>query len=135
MMRKLSKDESWMHSRIQGFLKRKEGCNFTTRNFQVHNIEFDVVGYDSDTKTFHMVKCKKGAKAADIGHAFGQLLAYQSVLLEAGYDFLRQFLKSAHANIDLGDIINPVEEGVLQAKFYVGLTDDACDNVLLLRAK
>lgn len=110
-------------------MRRTLDCDFSTTNFRFKDVAFDVVGYSTNSNTFHIVECKRTSKVAIIGHAFGQLLAYKSVLHQAGYEFLDIFLKQAHANIHVEDIADPVQEGRLRAKFYVGLTDDACDNV------
>ena len=130
----MKKDESWMATRVANFLKRSSTrCDFAEPKFRFQNVEFDVIGYESDSNTFHIVECKKSAKAAGIGHAFGQLLAYKSVLHQTGYQFLEEFLKRARFNLALEDIVGPVTEGKLRAKFYVGLVEEACKNVELLR--
>jgi len=131
----MKKDESWMATRVANFLKRGSTrcCDFAQPKFRFQNVEFDVIGYDSDNNTFHIVECKKSTKAAGIGHAFGQLLAYKSVLHQTGYQFLEEFLKRTSVKLTLDDIVGPVTEGKLRAKFYVGLVEEACKNVDLLR--
>jgi hypothetical protein len=126
-------NESWMQARVQKFIKRELGCKFASTNFGFQNIEFDVVGYELESRTFQIVECKKSAKAVEIGHAFGQLLAYKSVLHNNGYEFLNEFFKRAHAKVDLDDLIDSVAVRKLTAKFYVGLTEAACANVELLK--
>jgi len=121
------RDESQMQSCVEKFMRRGLCCEFTTRNFRFQNVEFDVVGYSGEDNTFHIVECKKSAKAAGIGHAFGQLLAYKAVLHQAGFKFLKEVIQHKPELVDL------VTEKGLQAKFYVALTDDACKNVELLR--
>jgi hypothetical protein len=113
-------------------LVRKLGCDYASTNFGFQQVEFDVVGYDAKRSVFHIVECKRSAKAAEIGHAFGQLLAYQSVLHNAGYEFLSAFFKRAHLKVDLESIIESVVIKRLSARFYVGLTERACESVELL---
>jgi hypothetical protein len=125
-------DESWMQNCVQKFLRRKIHCDFSSTNFNFQNIQFDVVGYETKGGIFHIVECKRSAKAAEIGHAFGQLLAYKSVLHQTGYEFLNEFFRQAHLKVNLDAILDAVATRNLNAKFYVGLTQKACGNVGLL---
>lgn len=127
--------ESVMWTAVEKFARRRRGlnCNFVTRNFHFQNVFFDVIGYSTNERTFHVVECKKSVKAAGIGHAFGQLLAYQAVLNQSGYDFLKEFFHARTTKVEMDDFMSPITEGTLQARFYVGLTDAACRNVGLLQ--
>jgi len=121
-----------MHHAIRKFMKRRLGCQAVNENFRFCNVGFDVVGYSSADSVVHVVECKAGNNAVQIGHAFGQLLAYKSVLTEKGYEFLTEFGDRARMRTD--DIVTATQEGSLRVKFYVGLTDEACRNVSLIRA-
>jgi len=128
----MGKLESRMWSRVGVHLKRGLGCNVATQSFRFGNIGFDAVGYSSDDSIVHVVECKAGRKPVDIGHAFGQILAYRSVLSEKGYEFLTKFGDKVRMKTE--DIVTATREGTLRVKFYVGLSDEACKNISLIEA-
>ena len=128
----MGKRESRMWSRITKSLKRDFGCNIATQNFRFGNVGFDAVGYNPGNSVVHVVECKAGRKPVDIGHAFGQILAYRSVLSEKGYEFLTRFGDKVRMKTE--DIMTATKEGTLRVKFYVGLSDDACKNISLIEA-
>jgi hypothetical protein len=121
-----------MYGSVKSFLKRSLGCHVATENFRFGNVGFDVVGYSPSDSIVHVVECKPGSKPVDIGHAFGQLLAYKSVLAENGYEFLTKFANKVRMKAE--DIATAVQEEKLRVKFYVGLSDEACKNVTLIQA-
>jgi len=128
----MARNEMAMQTAVRKFMKRHVGCRHAIQNFNFMNIEFDVAGYCSTDNTFHIVECKVGSNPADIGHAFGQLLAYKCVLSASGYDFLSEFGDKVGVKVD--DVATAIQEKRLRVKFYVGLTDRACKNIDLLKS-
>jgi len=129
---KQKKEESMAKAVMNSFLRgRLYKCKSALREFQMQKCKFDVVGYNSTEKTFYIVECKAGRKATDIGHAFGQILAYKSVISDKGYDFLRQFNEKSRVRFE--DLIQAVQEKRLRVRFFVALRQNACKNLQLLR--
>jgi len=129
---KIKNEEDMAKAIISSFIRgRLYKCRPAVREFQLQKCKFDVVGYNSNEKAFYLVECKAGRKATDIGHAFGQILAYKSVLSDKGYDFLKQFNEKSRVRFE--DIIEAVQEKKLRVKFFVALRQNACKNFQLLR--
>ena len=126
----MAKPESRMYASVRNFLKRSLGCHVAIENFRFGNVAFDVVGYSPSDSIVHVVECKAGSKPVDIGHAFGQLLTYKSVLVENGYEFLTEFANKVHMKAE--DIATAIQEEKLRVKFYVGLSDEACKSTSLI---
>jgi len=112
-------------------------CDVAVREFQFQRFFFDVVGYSKLEKVFYIVECKKGSKATTIGHAFGQILAYKSLLGEKGYEFLEEFYNRLIIDrvrqIKFHDLEEAEEGKNLRVKFYVALGEEACRRYDLIR--
>jgi len=129
-----------MADSVQDFLKHKHAdlpkCDITVSELSLEGCKFDVVGYSKDKKTFYVVECKKGSRATDIGHAFGQILTYQSVISNKGQDFCDRFIGKAQeqgSRFDPKDFRALFQERELPFRFFVALKAEACRNVPLLR--
>jgi len=112
-------------------------CDVAVSEFQFERIFFDVVGYSKSERVFYIVECKRGSKATTIGHAFGQILAYKSLLGEKGYDFLEEFYNRLIIHrvkrIKFHDLEQAKEGENLRVKFYVALKEEACRRYDLIR--
>lgn len=112
-------------------------CDAAVCEFQFQRFFFDVVGYSKSEKVFYVVECKKGSKATTIGHAFGQILAYKSLLGEKGYEFLEEFhdrlIRDRVRQIKFHDLEQAKEGENLRVKFYVALGEEACNRYDLIR--
>jgi hypothetical protein len=110
-----------------------EHLRHSAREVRVADCAFDVVSYDKPRRLFRLVECKLGSKAVDIGHAFGQIAAYYSVLSENGFTFLDNFGRKMPMRF--GRWMEAIEDGKhIRVEFYVALTDKACERVDLLRS-
>jgi len=125
--------EGFMTKSVQDFLKHKHydlaKCDIIVSELSLEGCKFDVVGYAKDAKTFYVVECKKGNGARDIGHAFGQILAYQSVISNKGQNFCDKFLDKAQeqgSKFDPKDIRSLFRVKELPFRFFVALRDEAC---------
>jgi len=132
--------EGFMAESVQNFLEHKHvdlaKCDIIVSELSLEGCKFDVVGYAKNEKTFYVVECKKGNRARDIGHAFGQILAYQSVISNKGQEFCDKFVDKAleqGLKFDPKDIRSLFREKELPFRFFVALRDEACRSAPLLR--
>jgi hypothetical protein len=107
-------------------------CHPVTTELEVDDIKFDAVGFSPEEGTFYLVESKVGTDAKDIGHAFGQILAYKAVIRESGRLFLRRFAKKTR------DFPPMHMEAIttrrkIPCRFLVALTEDACAKARLIR--
>jgi len=140
MPRLPSVTERFMANSVQDFLKHKHAdlpkCDIIISELSLEGCKFDVVGYSKDRKTFYVVECKKGSRATDIGHAFGQILAYQSVISNKGQDFCDRFIERAQeqgAKFNPKDFRALFQEKELPFRFFVALKAETCRNAPLIR--
>lgn len=128
--------ESFYQELVQRYISKKYSCA-TVRELNLRGPKFDVVGFSPDTDQFHIVECKRTARAAGIGQAFGQILAYKAMIYAAGEDFLTAFER--HLSKDGLRITfwthtsRFVESGKIPIRFYVALLDSACCEAEFLR--
>jgi len=129
-----------MAGSVRDFLKHKHvdlpKCDIIVSELSLEGCKFDVVGYSKERKTFYVVECKKGSRATDIGHAFGQILTYQSVISNKGQDFCDKFIERAQeqgSRFDPKDFRALFQNRELPFRFFVALRAEACRNVPLIR--
>lgn len=119
-----------------GIMKLPDGkrlkCNIALREFKFRNSKYDVIGYNKEENTVYIVECKLGANITSIGHAFGQILAYKSVLMERGYEFLTRFYEKYHEDvirnkgylkIKLEDWIRMINKKKMNFKFFIAVKE------------
>jgi hypothetical protein len=142
--------ESDMAEIVKDFLKHKHKiilpsgteylkCDVAIRELRLSGgVIFDVVGFSRQDKTFYIVECKTGANPTDVGHAFGQILAYKCVLQDRGYDFFKEFydrVKNEDPRVmGLEDINDIIDAGKFQSRFFVALKQRVCTNYDFLRS-
>lgn len=130
------RNEAQLSQTVADFVRRKFRCHVTTE-LKVGNCQFDVVGFNEDKDAFYVVETKLGFKPAAIGHAFGQLLAYEAVISQDGYRFIGGFFdKLANKEHDPVpfDVSSRVrDEESITVHRFVALTDKACDNYRLIK--
>jgi len=122
--------ESYYQEIIKRYINKKYQCA-TVRELNFGGPKFDVVGFSPDSGEFHIVECKKTSRLAGVGQAFGQILAYKAMILDAGEKFLNAFLRHlakdkitripVYSNVALF-----VDAGKIPIRFYVALRDKAC---------
>lgn len=100
------------------------------REVAVDGHRFDVVAYNKREKFFKLVECKRGSRATGIGRAFGQLVAYYSVVSARGFDFVNAVSKKIPINFKR--LMEATDRGRrIRVAFYVALTDDDALHVAL----
>lgn len=105
----------------------------STREVKVGDCIFDVVAYDKKEQMFRLVECKLGDQATSIGHAFGQIAAYYSILSARGRDFLDAYTDKVPLRYER--IMQATKENQrIRVAFYVALTEEACARIDLLRS-
>jgi hypothetical protein len=129
--------ESYYQELVKRYISKKYGCA-TVRELNFGGPKFDVVGFSPDTGEFHIVECKRTSRPVGVGQTFGQILAYQAMIFDAGERFLNSFEK--HLSKDGITRIafwqhgaNFVEAGKIPIRFYVALRDKACSRPEFLR--
>ena len=121
-----------------GIMKLPDGkrlkCNVALREFKFRDNKYDVIGYNKEENTVYIVECKLGANITSIGHAFGQILAYKSVLMERGYEFLTRFYEKYHEDvirnkgylkIKLEDWIRMINKKKMNFRFFIVVKEQA----------
>ncbi|MEM5778057.1 MAG: DUF4268 domain-containing protein [Candidatus Aenigmatarchaeota archaeon] len=143
------KNEKVMSQKVKEFLLHKHKiklsnkieyvkCDVVVNEVKLGGIIFDVVGYSKSENTFYVVECKIGTNDKDIGHAFGQILAYRCVLNDKGYEFFERFSekiqkKRVGNTLTTTDLINVLEDKKIRCKFFVALRQKACNKYRLIR--
>ncbi len=129
--------ESFYQELVQKYISKKYGCA-TVRELNFAGPKFDVVGFSPDTGEFHIVECKRTSRLAGIGQTFGQILAYKSMIFDAGEKFLtafeRQLTKDSVRSVTFWTHgAHFVETGKIPIRFYVALPESACGRPDFLR--
>jgi hypothetical protein len=113
-------------------------CNlgkYAAREVRVGDCIFDVVAYNKIEKLFRLVECKRSSKASKIGHAFGQVAAYQATIATHGDQFLDAYSKKIPSPMRLKRWMEATDYyRRIRVAFYIALTDKACGRVDLLRS-
>ena len=129
--------ESFYQELAQRYITKKYGCA-TVRELNFGGPKFDVVGFSPDTGEFHIVECKRTSRPVGIGQTFGQILAYKSMIFDAGEKFLTAFER--HLAKDSTKSVtfwthgaHFVETGKIPIRFYVALRESACTRPDFLR--
>jgi hypothetical protein len=129
--------ESFYQEIVKRYITKKYGCA-TVRELNFGGPKFDVVGFAPDSGEFHIVECKRTSRPVGVGQTFGQILAYQAMIFDAGERFLNSFEK--HLSKDGITKIafwqhgaTFVEAGKIPIRFYVALRDKACSRPDFLR--
>lgn len=112
---------------------RKVRCDIALREFEFKGGKYDVVGYDKRENTMYIVECKLGDNLTSIGHAFGQILSYKSILAENGYEFLMKFYKKysedaktkGYLKISLEDWMQILNKRKMNFRFFVAIKEQA----------
>jgi hypothetical protein len=126
-MASLIRKESEMAGAVARHLRR------AAREVRIGDCIFDVVAYDKQKVKFKLVECKLGHNAADLGHAFGQVVAYHAVIAGRGFDLVNAFSKKLPLSFKrLMKATQNVRR--IRMAFYVALTDEACQRVDLIRS-
>jgi hypothetical protein len=129
--------ESVYQELVRKYISKKYGC-VTVRELNFGGPKFDVVGFSPDTGEFHIAECKRSVHPVGVGQTFGQILAYKSMIYDAGETFLSAFekhlLKGGVTNIPFWThAAQFVETGKIPVRFYVALRDSACERPEFLR--
>ena len=110
-----------MESAVAAHLQR------TARQVTLEGCRFDVVAYDKETQLFTIVECKRGRKAVDVGHAFGQISAYYALLARRGRVFVDK-VGNKLPRMRYGRWIEATHrDRYIKVAFYVALRDRACE--------
>jgi hypothetical protein len=104
----------------------------SVREVRVGSCIFDVAAYDKKEKLFSIIECKLGSHVTSIGHAFGQISAYYAVLSALGRDFINAFTRKVPLRYDR--MMEAVAGNQLRVAFYIALTDQACEQIELIRS-
>jgi hypothetical protein len=110
---------------VKRFLERK---NIVCVELSIKGAKFDVVGFNSKERMFSVVEVKNATSPRLIGAAFGQILSYQAVLLDKGYEFIEAFSEKTGAKArEVSDIYSRKKA---RFKFFVALPAEACKKYL-----
>jgi hypothetical protein len=131
------RSESFYQGLVQKYITKRYGCA-TVRELNFGGPKFDVVGFSPDSGEFHIAECKRTARPVGIGQTFGQILAYKSMIYEAGETFLtafeRHLSKDGFTNVTFWThAARYVEGGKIPIRFYVALRESACQRTDFLR--
>jgi hypothetical protein len=118
---------------VKNYLHRTYHCESTTE-LKLGHSKFDVIGFEPKSRTFYIVESKLGSSPTTIGHAFGQILAYQASITENGFELIREFMNRVHFTDAADAMYDIFGKQKAQVKFFVALTDDACRNYTLLKS-
>src|SRR6266568_1842307 len=129
--------ESFYEEIVKRYITKKYHCA-TVRQLNFGGAKFDIVGFAPGTGEFYIVECKRTSRPVGVGQAFGQILAYQAMIFDAGERFLNSFQKRlAKDGITKGAFYQHlfyfVEAGKIPIRFYVALRDKACSRADFLR--
>lgn len=95
--------------------------------------KLDLVEYDKQKKIFKIVELKSGCNDAIVRDAFRQLARYREKIEGRAYIFLDAFTRKSPMRF--GRMMEATSGGrQICVEFYVGLTDEACENVDCLRS-
>ncbi|HEV2419960.1 MAG TPA: hypothetical protein VGX94_19360 [Terriglobia bacterium] len=95
--------------------------------------KLDIVEYDKQKKIFKIVELKSGCSNAIVRDAFKQLKRYREMLEGRTFIFLDAFTRKSPMRF--GRVMEATLGGKeIRIEFYVGLTDEACENVDRLRS-
>jgi hypothetical protein len=129
--------ESFYQEVVKKYISKKYDC-VAVRELNFGGPKFDVVGFSPNTNEFHIVECKRTSRPAGVGQTFGQILAYQAMIFDAGERFLNSFEK--HLSKDRITKIafwqhahTFVEARKIPIRFYVALLEKACSKPEFLR--
>lgn len=109
---------------------------YAAREVKLGSCKFDVVSYDKRNKIFRLVECKRSSRPAGIGRAFGQLAAYAATLATTSADdFLTAYSRKLQKPMDYHRWAEATNgHRSVKVAFYVGLTNEACRQIPLLRS-
>jgi len=129
--------ESHYQEIVRKYISKKHGCA-TIRELNFGGPKFDVVGFSPESGEFHIVECKRTSRLVGVGQTFGQILAYKSMIFDAGEKFLNAFLRQlAKEHITsipvYSNVAQFVDAGKIPIRFYVALRDKACARADILR--
>lgn len=129
--------ESHYQDLVQKYIAKRHGCA-TVRELYFGGPKFDVVGFSPDSGEFHIVECKRSSRLVEIGKAFGQILAYKSMIYDAGVKFLNAFLgqlpRRGSRTISIySNVAQFVRTRKVPIRFYVALREKACARPDFLR--
>jgi len=121
---------------LSGMMKLPNGkklkCDIALREFTFKKGRYDVVGYNKRKNTIYIIECKLGTNIISIGQAFGQVLAYKSILIERGYEFLERFYDryfadvaktKGHIKIKLEDWRKIIDRRKMNFRFFIALKE------------
>lgn len=122
--------ESFYQEAVKKYVSKKYGC-VTVRELNFGGPKFDVVGFSPDTNEFHIVECKRTSRPVGVGQTFGQILAYQAMIYDAGERFLNSFEKHLSKDRNTKFVFwqhahSFVEARKIPIRFYVALLEKAC---------
>jgi hypothetical protein len=131
------KRESHYQAIVKKYVSQKYGCT-TVRELNFGGPTFDVVGFSPDSGEFHIVECKNTFRLVGVGKTFGQILAYKSMIFDAGEKFLNSFLrkltKEGITDLPLySNVARFVDAGKIPIRFYVALHEEACSRPDMLK--
>lgn len=129
--------ETFYQKIVQRYVAKRFNC-VAVRELNFGGPRFDVVGFSPDTEEFHIVECKRTGRPVDVGKTFGQILAYQAMIYDAGENFLDAFARKLTKD---GVVRVPfwkygarfVDTRMIPVRFYVALRDKACRQPEMLR--
>jgi hypothetical protein len=116
---------------------KEYGC-VAVRELNFGGAIFDVVGFSPDADEFYIVECKRTSSPVGVGRTFGQILAYKSMILADGENFLDSFDRSLVKN-GISKIrfwahgSRFVDSGKIPVRFYVALLNAACERPEILQ--
>ena len=115
------------------YIERKYNCQ-VTRELRFPGCTFDVVGFNPATEEFYVVETKLGHKPADVGHAYGQVLAYEAVIAQKGHEFIARVFNELKGRLPewWETTSRFANEETVRVHRYVALTDRACRNYQLI---
>lgn len=136
-------NESFMSDKVKtallsGMMKlpddKKLRCDIALREFKFRKGIYDVIGYNKRENAMYIVECKLGTDIISIGHAFGQIIAYKSMLTGRGYEFLMRFHTRYHEDviktkgylrIQLEDWMKIIKRKKMNFRFFVAVKEQA----------
>jgi hypothetical protein len=122
--------EAKLSEKVAEYIERKFHCQ-TTRELKFPGCTFDVVGFNPTAEEFYVVETKLGHKPADVGHALGQVLAYEAVISQRGRDFMSRVFDKLRLPFEITSRVG--NEKTIKVHRFIALMDKACSDYQLIK--
>lgn len=126
LAKSIKRNEKWMAKRVAKHLGN------AVHDVPIGGPRLDVVSFNPNKNLFRIVECKWVKDPRRVGQTYGQVLSYYSALRGHAAEFVKSLLKKKRL-AGLEGFMETTGGRKARVEFYVGLRDEACKDVNLLR--